>query len=229
MIKKVTGILIKYFLNGVLFLTPIMLTIFIVHKILAAWDKTAGKLFPAEFFKNLTIPLNPPFGTGEQIVIPGLPLLASILVVILIGYVVSWWLSARLLRYIDNIFTKVPVVKFIYTIIKDTLSSLLGEKKSFSKVAVIRVPGTNMKMLGFITSEDLSYIGFKDHMAVYVMQSMQWAGVTLLVPKEDIEILEGVKIEEVMKFIVSAGAVASSTDGSFINGLQKRRKLTSNN
>jgi uncharacterized membrane protein len=36
---------------------------------------------------------------------------------------------------------------------------------------------------------------------------MQWAGVTLLVPKEDVVILEGVKMEDVMKFIVSAGAV----------------------
>jgi len=192
MIKKVTGVLLKYFLNGVLFLTPIMLTIYIVHWILAAWDTTAGKVFPIEM--------------------PGLPLLVSILVVILIGYVVSWWLSARLLSYIDKIFTKVPGVKFIYTIIKYTLSSLLGEKKSFSKVAVVKIPNTNMKMLGFITSEDLSYIGFKDHMAIYIMQSMQWAGVTLLVPKEDVEILEGVKMEEVMKFIVSAGIVSNGTE-----------------
>jgi len=206
-----------------------MLTIYIVHWILAGWDKTAGKLFPEEFFKNLTIPLNPPFGTGEEIVIPGVPLLASLLVVILVGYVVSWWLSARLLRYIDNIFTRVPVVKFIYTVIKETLTSLLGEKKSFSKVAVVKVPNTNMKMLGFITAEDLAYIGFKDHMAVYVMQSMQWAGVTLLVPKEDIEILEGVKMEEVMKFIVSAGAVSGGAENPLFKSMGKKRRLTSNN
>ncbi len=74
-------------------------------------------------------------------------------------------------------------------------------------MAVVRIPDTNIKMLGFVTSEDLDYIGFKDHVAVYVMQSMQWAGVTLLVPKEDVEILEGVRMEDVLKFIVSAGAV----------------------
>ena len=69
-----------------------------------------------------------------------------------------------------------------------------------------------MKLLGFVTSEDLSNIGFKDHVAVYVMQSMQWAGITLLVPKESVEILQGVKMENVMKFIVSAGAVSSSNN-----------------
>jgi len=194
-------VLLKYFLNGVLFLTPIMLTIVIVSKILSAWDKTAGRIFPVE--------------------IPGLPLLISIVVIIIIGFVVSWWFSVKLVNYIDLLIKKVPVIQFIYSVIKDTLTSLLGEKKAFSKVAVIKVPQTNMKMLGFVTSEDLSYIGFKDHIAVYVMQSMQWAGVTLLVPKEDVEILEGVKMEDVMKFIVSAGAVSSGND-SHIHGKNKK-------
>jgi uncharacterized membrane protein len=197
MINKLMKVLIKYFLNGVLFLTPVMLTILIVSKILGAWDDTAGKIFPVE--------------------IPGLPLIISIVVIIVIGYVASWWLSAKLISYIDQIFTRVPIVQFIYGIIKDTLTNLLGEKKAFSRIAVVRLPGTNTKMLGFITSDDLGYIGFKDHMAVYVMQSMQWAGITFLVPKEDIEILEGVKMEDVMKFVVSAGAVSPGTKGS-ING-----------
>jgi len=190
-------ILIKYFLNGVLFLTPVMLTIGIVSWILTTWDETAGKIFPVE--------------------IPGLALMISIVVVIVVGYIASWWLSTKLMSFIDHIFTRVPVVQFIYGIIKDTLTNLLGEKKAFSKVAVIRWPGTNTKMLGFITSDDLEYIGFKDHIAVYVMQSMQWAGVTFLVPKEDIEVLEGVRMEDVMKFVVSAGAVSSGTKSN-LNG-----------
>jgi len=194
MIKKVAGVLLKYFLNGVLFLTPIMLTLYILHWVLAAWDTTAGKIFPVE--------------------IPGLPLLISIVVIIVVGYVASWWLSAKILGYIDRMFTKVPIVHFIYGIIKDTLTNLLGDKKAFGKVAIIRIPQTNMKMLGFVTSNDLSNIGFKDHIAVYVMQSMQWAGITLLVPKEDVEILEGVKMEEVMKFVVSAGAVSSGKNNN---------------
>jgi uncharacterized membrane protein len=203
MINKFMKVLLKYFLNGVLFLTPVMLTIVIVSWILTTWDKTAGKIFPVQ--------------------IPGLALIISIVVVIVVGYVASWWLSARLMGYIDQIFTRVPVVHFIYGVIKDTLTNLLGEKKAFGKVAVIRWPGTNTKMLGFITSYDLEYIGFKDHIAVYVMQSMQWAGVTFLVPKEDIEILEDVKIEDVMKFVVSAGAVSSGTKGNF-NGFIGQRK-----
>jgi uncharacterized membrane protein len=203
MINKLMKVLLKYFLNGVLFLTPVMLTIVIVSWILSTWDETAGKIFPVQ--------------------IPGLALIISIVVVIVVGYVASWWLSAKLMSYIDQIFTRVPVIQFIYSIIKDTLTNLLGEKKAFSKVAVIRWPGTNTKMLGFITSDDLEHIGFKDHIAVYVMQSMQWAGVTFLVPKEDIEILEGVKIEDVMKFVVSAGAVSSGAKGNF-KGLTGQRK-----
>ncbi|ADG82338.1 DUF502 domain-containing protein [Thermincola potens] len=188
--------LTKYFLNGILVLSPIMLTILIISKVLVAWDTTAGKFFPLK--------------------VPGLPLLMSIVVIVLIGYMASWWLSGQVLGYIDRLFTKVPVVQFIYGIIKDTVTSLLGEKKSFGKVAVITIPGTEMKVIGFVTSEDLEHIGFKDYVAVYVMQSMQWAGNTVLVPKKNLEILEGVKIEDVMKFIVSAGAVSSVKNNQLI-------------
>lgn len=184
----------KYFLNGVLFLSPLMLTIVIISKILAAWDETAGKIF--------------------RIDMPGLPLLMSVIVIIMIGYMGSWWFSGKVMAFIDRLVKRVPVVQFIYGIIKDTVSSLLGEKKAFSKAAVIKIPGTNMKLIGFVTSEELENIGFKDHVAVYVMQSMQWAGNTVLVPKEDVEIIENVKIEDVMKFIVSAGAVSTKKEVS---------------
>ncbi len=185
--NKLIRVLLKYFINGLLVLTPITLTIYIISWVLSVWDKTAGKIFIFE--------------------IPGLPLIMSIIVIIVVGYMASWWISVKLVNYIDRIFYKVPVVQFIYRVIKETLTNLFGEKKAFRKVAIVKIPDTNIKMLGFVTSEDLSYIGFKDHVAVYVMQSMQWAGVTLLVPKEDVVILEGVKMEDVMKFIVSAGAV----------------------
>jgi uncharacterized membrane protein len=185
--NRLIKVLLKYFINGLLVLTPIMLTIWIISKILVAWDKTAGTIFKIE--------------------IPGFPLIMSIIVIIAVGYMASWWISVKVVSYIDRIFYKVPVVQFIYRIIKDTLTNLFGDKKAFRRVAVVKIPDTNMKMLGFVTSDDLAYLGFKDHVAVYIMQSMQWAGVTLLVPKEDVEILEGVKMEDVMKFIVSAGAV----------------------
>ena len=185
--NKLIRVLVKYFINGLLVLIPFILTIWIVKWVLSAWDTTAGAIFKFD--------------------IPGLPLVMSIIVIIVVGYMASWWISAKVVSYIDGIFNKVPVVQFIYRVIKDTLTNFLGEKKAFRRVAVVKIPDTNIKMLGFVTSEDLDYIGFKDHVAVYVMQSMQWAGVTLLVPKEDVEILEGVKMEDVMRFIVSAGAV----------------------
>ena len=76
--------LVKYFLQGLLFLLPIMLTVYIISKILLAWDETAGKIFPLD--------------------IPGLPLLISIFVIIFIGYMGSWWFSVKLLNIIDYIF-----------------------------------------------------------------------------------------------------------------------------
>jgi len=85
------------------------------------------------------------------------------------------------------------------------MNALLGRKSSFAKVVMIDLPGGNdIKILGFITKEDLEIFGLKDHIAVYILQSMQWAGFTLLVPKSQVQELD-VKPDEALKFIVSAG------------------------
>jgi uncharacterized membrane protein len=70
---------------------------------------------------------------------------------------------------------------------------------------MIGLPGDNeIKVLGFITAEELTSFGLKDYVAVYVLQSMQWAGFTLLVPRSRVELLD-VSPERALQFIVSAG------------------------
>ena len=137
--------------------------------------------------------------------VPGLGLLATLILIILVGLLGSWLVSRRLLDYIDSLFGKVPFVKIIYTLIKDTMNAILGRRSSFAKVVMISLPGDDqIKILGFITSEELECFGLKDHVAVYILQSMQWAGFTLLVPKERVKYLD-VSADKALQFIVSAG------------------------
>lgn len=179
----------KYFLVGLVTLGPIILTLSVVKWIFFLLDGLLGR-----YLKN-----TPYYFTG-------LGLLITVIVILLIGMITSSWLGKLIFTNVDRLFQKVPGVRMIYSIIKDTINSIFGDKRSFSKVAVIRLPGTQMKLLGFVTSEDLTSLGSvgKDHVAIYILQSMQWAGHTLLVPKEDVEVIDA-PVEEVMKFIVSAG------------------------
>ncbi len=178
----------KLFFQGILILLPIVLTIYIVFIVFKFTDSILGRYF-------IDIGIN----------IPGLGLLATLIIIILVGLLGSWLVSRRLLDFIDYLFGRVPLVKTLYTLIKDTINALLGRRSSFAKVVMIGLPGdTEIKILGFITSEELECFGLKDYVAVYILQSMQWAGFTILVPKGRVEYLD-VSPDMALQFIVSAG------------------------
>ncbi|MFI8577412.1 DUF502 domain-containing protein [Rossellomorea aquimaris] len=182
---------IKSFINGVLTIVPIGLVAYVVYKMFLFLDGLLGNVLKPYLDENY---------------IPGIGLLATIVLLTMLGWLSTKFFTGTIIRIVDILLQKIPFVKTIYSVIKDTIHSFLGEKKSFSKVALVKMPGTTMKCLGFITTENLTDLhnDLQDHVAVYVPQTFQVAGVTFLIPKSDIEILD-IKSEEAMKFILSGG------------------------
>lgn len=185
--------ILKYFFNGLITLLPIFLTIFIVAKVFSISDNLIGQ-----------------FLQQAGVDIPGLGLLIALAAITIVGFLASSWFSKKIFQWIDRLFSEIPLVKTIYSIIKDTISSFSGEKRSFSKMAMIEL-GSDMKVLGFVTAEDLEQFGLSDHIAVYVQQSMQWAGNLVLVPKDRVTLLD-IPVEDGMKFLVSAGIAGNKHD-----------------
>lgn len=185
--------LAKYFLQGVLILLPIVLTIYIVVVVFKVTDSFLGRYF-------LALGIN----------IPGLGLISALALITLVGLLGNWFVSKRILEFIDAAFGRMPLIKLIYSIIKDTLSAFVGNRSSFARAVMISLPGSpEAKILGFITAEELEWLGLKDHVAVYVLQSMQWAGIILLVPKDQVTLLD-VGPEQALQFIISAGITGKS-------------------
>jgi uncharacterized membrane protein len=176
-----------------LILLPTVLTIYIVVAVFRLTDSILGRYFIA-------------MGVN----IPGLGLLTTVVLITMVGLLGNWFVSRRMLDYIDDLFSRVPLVKIIYGIIKDTMNALVGNRSSFAKVVMIRLPGDDeLKILGFITAEELECFGLKDHVAVYILQSMQWAGFTLLAPKSRVEYLD-ISPDKALQFIVSAGITSKN-------------------
>ena len=185
--------LAKYFLEGVLILFPLVLTIYIVITVFKITDSFLGRYFQA-----------------AGINIPGLGLISALAIITLIGLLGSWFVSKRIIDFIDTLFGRMPLVKLIYSIIKDTLAAFIGNRSSFARAVMISLPGSpETKILGFITSEELEWLGLKEYVAVYVLQSMQWAGIILLVPKSQVTLLD-VSPEQALQFIISAGITGKS-------------------
>jgi uncharacterized membrane protein len=183
--------LLKYFINGLLTTLPIVLAVYIIYKIFGFLDSILGNLL-----KDVL----------KEDYIPGIGLISTIVLITVLGWMSTQYISGKLFRLIDRVLEKTPFVKTVYTVIKDTIHSLFGEKRSFSTVVLIEYPELNMKSVGFITTEDVSSLGdeLSDHVAVYIPQTFQIAGFTFLVPKDRVTILD-VKPEEAMKFLLSGG------------------------
>ncbi|MDD2496864.1 MAG: DUF502 domain-containing protein [Desulfitobacteriaceae bacterium] len=182
--------LFKLFLRGLLLITPIVITVLIVYKLGAVLDSMVSGLLT---FINI-----PHY--------PGVGILFAIVIITLIGLLSKNWLSQKLFSLIDKVFTNVPLVKVIYTTIRDTLSTFTEGKKGFSQLALVHIPGSDIKLLGFINNEDMDGFGLNGYISVYLMQSMQWAGNLILVPKEMVTVLD-MSVEDAVKFIASAGLV----------------------
>lgn len=184
--------LLKFFVNGILTIVPIGLVIYVSVQVFEFLDSLLGKQLREVL--------------GDSDYVPGLGLLLTVVLITLVGFLTTHWFSRQLIELMESIVQRIPFVKTLYKVIKETIESFLGEKKSFSKVALVTVPNNPMKMLGFITTEDVSRLGsgLDDHIAIYVPQTFQVAGLTFLVPKEHVEVLD-ISPEEAMRFILSGG------------------------
>lgn len=186
--------IINYFFKGLLFMVPIALTIYIFYIVFVKIDGL------------LKIPVP---GVG---IIPGVGFVATILLVILVGFLVSNFLTKKLFVLIDRLLNRLPLVKLLYGSIKDLLNAFVGDKKSFNKPVLVKLSDEgSAHVMGFITCESLSQFGLKDYVAVYVPQSYNFAGQLLIFPKENIELLE-TNSSEMMTFIVSGGVAGSSLE-----------------
>jgi uncharacterized membrane protein len=183
--------LVDYFIKGLLVFVPMALTVFLLIWAFTSLDEAFRALFRIE--------------------IPGLGLLLTIGLIIVIGFIASNFLGKRLFALIEKIFTGLPLVKLLYSAVKDMIEAFAGEKKSFDKPVIARIaPGGAAKIIGFVTQESLDNLGLSDHVAVYLPQSYNFAGNVLLFPKDAITPLS-IESSKAMAFIVSGGISKGSS------------------
>lgn len=183
--------LISYFFQGLIYIAPLAITIYILYKSFIFLDDTVKP-----YFINL-------FGFH----IPGIGLVFVFCIVALLG-LLGQTIIARPIKAIANkLIQKTPLVKLIYTSIKDLLTAFVGKEKKFNKPVLVKVNHiSNLEKLGFLTQSDLSNIGVEEEkVAVYFPHSYNFSGELFIVPAKDVREIE-IAPSEIMKFIVSGGA-----------------------
>lgn len=172
--------LIRYFIRGCLVSVPLALTAWLVFVTLRFVDQ-----LPA-------------------IGIPGVGFVLTITLVTLVGVFTSNVIGKRVFQVVDRLFSGMPLVKLLYSSLKDLIRAFVGDDKKFDRPVAVLMSSSGARMLGFITRDGLHALGMPEHVAVYFPQSYNFAGQLALVPREHVELLEAAS-SEVMTFIVSGG------------------------
>jgi uncharacterized membrane protein len=173
--------LIKNFLRGLAIVVPIALTIYLVWQAFLALDQ----LLPMQR--------------------PGLGILILVAGTILLGALASNFFVRHFLRWTEAIFRRAPLVRIVYTSIKDLLEAFVGDKRRFDRpVTVALNEARDVRTLGFVTQDDLTFLALPGHVAVYVPFSYSVAGTLVIVPRDRVEQLDA-DAASVMALAVSGG------------------------
>jgi uncharacterized membrane protein len=199
-LRSVPGRLFKYFLQGLIILAPITITIWAVVS-LFNWIDSILPNFIHRLFPRL-IELDP---DGSLKRIPGLGFVIVIFVVLLVGYISSSFIVSKLVELFDNILEKTPGIKIIYTTIKDFFEAFAGNKRKFDKAVLVSIESMDVWRIGFITQEELHEFALQEYVAVYVPQSYAFAGHLYFVKKERVRVLTDISSADAMKFAISGG------------------------
>ena len=172
---------IKNFLRGLAIVVPFTVTIYVVYQILLWLDRL------------ILLPY------------PGLGALVLVVSMTLVGMLASSFVVRRLLAVPDAIFTRAPIVRIIYTSMKELTEAFVGDRRRFNRPVLAELlPGSDVQAVGFVTREDLSVLGLRERVAVYFPQSYNIAGNLVLLPVDRVRPL-AVESSKAMAFVMSGG------------------------
>jgi len=184
----------SYFFQGLLITVPITVTLVVLVKVIVWIDDLVPIHVP------ITLP-----GVSE-FDIPGFGILLLLVVVTILGYFASTLVANPVFSMVEKLMGKTPLLKVIYTSMKDLVEAFVGEKKRFTKPVLVTVNrDPEIQRIGFVTEDDLSRLGIsKTKLAVYLPFSYGFNGQLVIVDGSSVKELD-VNGTEMMKFIISGG------------------------
>ena len=184
----------RIFVTGLLTLIPAVATIYLLAWLIGAVDRLFGKplrwLMPDETY------------------LAGMGILLAIGIAFGVGVLMHAVLFRRLFRWAEQAMLAVPLVRSIYSAVKDLIGLFGRNSGPAMQVVTLTFPGTNWRLLGFVTRAEFTDlpagVGSAAEIAVYLPMSYQVGGYTVIVPRDSVKPVE-MSREDAMKFILTAG------------------------
>lgn len=195
----------KWFFAGLLVLVPLAITIWLLEWAISSLDKTL-LLLPKAWHPDALLPVH----------IPGFGVILTLTVLLLVGATVSNFLGKRLIGWWDALLGRIPVVRSIYSSVKQVSDTLFSENgNAFRKAVLVEWPREGNWTIGFVTgvpSGDVLQVlqqgVAEEFLSVYIPTTPNpTGGYMMMFKKSDCQELT-MSVDEALKYVVSMGVVA---------------------
>lgn len=181
----------QLFFKGLIVILPITLTFYLLFHMSVQMET---------FFGDLLAKI-----VGKELYVPGLGIITTIAIVILVGFLVNNYFTGRFFHWFNSFLERVPLIKIIYNPLKDLMALIPGgsKGKENQRVVLVPLPGLGLKTLGLVTREELEEINNQELITVYIPLSYMLGGLTVLVPKDSVEKVD-MPVDQALKLAVTA-------------------------
>jgi uncharacterized membrane protein len=191
----------KWLLAGLLVIVPLGITIWVLDWIVSSLDKTL-LILPGNWHPDKLLGLH----------IPGFGAVLAFVILLTVGAVASNFFGKKLVIWWDALLNRIPVVRSIYSSVKQVSDTLFSDSgNAFRKAVLLQWPRENVWTIAFVTGSpggDVVNHLQGDYVSVYVPTTPNpTGGYFVMVKKSDCIELD-MSVDEALKYIVSMGVVA---------------------
>ena len=190
----------KWLFAGLLVLAPLGITVWVLQWVISTLDQTLN-ILPASWQPDQLLGLH----------IPGLGVIFALVVVLLIGALTSNFIGNRLLNWWNALLHRIPVVRSIYSGVKQVSDTLFSEKgNAFRQAVLVQWPREGMWTIGFVTGTpggDLVNHLPGEHLSVFVPTTPNPTGGYFVMLKKDDCIVLDMSVDEALTYVISMGVI----------------------
>ena len=197
----------KYIVTGLLIWVPLAITLWVINLILGTMDQSL-RLLPEQWQPRAL------FGRD----IPGIGAILTLLVVLGTGLLGHNLLGQRLVRFWESLLGRIPIVRSIYSSVKQVSDTILSPNgQAFRKALLVQYPRAGSWTIAFQTGAPASEV--RRHLnaemvSVYVPTTPNpTSGFFLMIPRHEVIELS-MSVDEALKYVVSMGVVAPADRSS---------------
>jgi len=198
----------KWLLAGLLVLVPLAITVWLLNWFIATLDQTL-QILPGNWHPDKLIGFH----------IPGFGVLLALAIVLIIGAVASNFLGKKLVRWWDALLSRIPIVRSIYSSVKQVSDTLFSENgNAFRKALLVQWPRAGVWTIGFQTGApggDVVNHLPGDYLSVYVPTTPNPTGGYFVMLKREDCIELDMSVDQALTYVISMGVVVPGSAATY--------------